>query len=89
MTIGEKIKWAREKIGWDSIEYMAAYAYLEVGRAKEIEAGQGDEIKMSELVRIADALHRPVEWFMSEDEPDDPPMLHCKLSETSGMADET
>jgi transcriptional regulator with XRE-family HTH domain len=85
MKIGQKIKYAREKMGWDIVD-LATYAGLRIERAGEIDDGI-DEPKMSELTKIAAALKRTVEWFMSEDEPDDPPMLYCKLSETSGMSE--
>ena len=76
-------------MGWDSIEYLAIYAHLEMSRAKEIELGQGDEPKMSELKKIADALYRTVEWLLSNEEPDDPPMLHCKDMCSGCRQDET
>jgi transcriptional regulator with XRE-family HTH domain len=76
MKIHDKIKYAREKMGW-TIDRLAKKSGVHWEYIMDAE-GNRRELKMSELSRIANALHRSVDWFLSEDEPDDPVFLHCK-----------
>lgn len=44
---------------------------------------------MSELVKIAKVLNRDVNFFLTEDKPDDPIFLHCKDMCSTCPLDET
>ena len=85
MTNGEKIKWAREKMGWTPLE-LARKAELEICISC-VEDGVRP-LTYWQLAKVADALKREPSWFIDGKEPDDPVFLHCRLSDISGMSDE-
>ena len=68
MTIGEKIKWARNERGWTIRELERQASLPEYTNLKAIEAGWFSA-SSAELAKIADALKRDFNWFLSDDEP--------------------
>ncbi len=76
MNIHDKIHWARNERGW-TVEQLSEASHLDPMLITDIES-HFDGIIMSELVKIAEALKRDIDFFLSEDEPDDPVFLHCK-----------
>jgi len=82
MKIHDKIKYAREKMNW-TIEQLASESQIRddpfygAMLLSDIEQHK-DGVTMSELSKIANALRRSVDWFLSEADPDDPVFLHCK-----------
>jgi len=86
MTIGGKIKWAREKRDW-TVEQLTTETNLPKHRIWDIENGLNILPWDYELARIAKALYRDVGWFLDGKEPDDPVCLHCKLNENSDMSE--
>ncbi len=84
MELHEKIKYAREKMGW-TIERLSDETGIPFPLCWNYERKRTP--KLSHLTKIADALHRSIGWFLDGKEADNPPILHCKLSETSGMSE--
>ena len=82
MSIGQKIKWAREERGWTVVQ-LAEASGVTFLRIEGIESCT-DYLYYSELGSIADALNRDVGWFMDDEEPDDEICLHCKESNILG-----
>lgn len=79
MNLPSKIKYAREKMGWTQRK-LADESGVNVVRLWNCEM-MAEELRMSELTRIANALRRPIDWFLNDDEPDDEFFLHCRESD--------
>jgi transcriptional regulator with XRE-family HTH domain len=81
MTIGENIKWARQQAALSpydlSLRIAPGNCYMTPERIIAYESGIVTP-RFSELVRIADALKRPVDFFLSPDEPPKEEFHHCR-----------
>lgn len=78
MKLHEKLKYARKRCGllqWSASEETG----LTQKRISAFENGKS-EPKFSELVKLAKIYRKPVEWFLNEDEPKKPVMLHCDIN---------
>lgn len=87
MTIGKKIKLAREQRGWNK-RRLTIETGIEVCIITRIEHTDRP-VLMSELNKIAAALKRPVKFFLSEDEPPKEHFLHCNDRCSTCRQDET
>lgn len=77
MTLHEKIGWARRERKWVMAQ-LSGMTGITLERLSEIEAGK--PVKMSELVKIAEALKRDVSFFLTDDDPIAELFLWCKDS---------
>jgi len=86
MMVHDKIRWAIKQRGW-SIGYFRKRIGVSFERICEIEGGK--PVKMSELVKIAEALNRDVGFFLNDDDPQAEIFLHCKDICSGCRQDET
>lgn len=76
MKLHDKIRWARKQRGW-SLGCMVKQTRMSFDRLSEIEAGK--PVKLSELVKIADALKLDIFlFFLKDDDPKVEIYLWCK-----------
>lgn len=66
--IGERIARAREELGLTQAELAGQVGGIDRTQVAKIESGRR-KVSASELVRIAAALDRPIDWFVSESPP--------------------
>ena len=67
-AIGERIARAREELGLTQAELAAQVRGIERTAVAKIESGRR-KISAGELVRLAEALDRPIDWFVSDSPP--------------------
>ncbi|MGQ0520506.1 MAG: helix-turn-helix domain-containing protein [Actinomycetota bacterium] len=66
--IGVRISRAREELGLTQAELAAQVGGIDRTQVAKIESGRR-KVSASELVRVAAALDRPIDWFVSESPP--------------------
>lgn len=75
-SVGDKIKWARERRGW-TIDKLAHESGVHWEYVRDVEHDRKSPT-MAQLTKIADALKHSVDWLIDGKKPEKQTMLWCK-----------